>query len=69
MKKTREEIIYGMCLTWDHSFGAPQQEVFPGVIFGLTPEQKKALWNNMAQVFDNDIAPLLKKGATKKVKL
>ncbi len=54
--KTREEFITGMCLTWDHSFLAPQQEVFPGHVFGLTDDQKKALWNNMAQVFDNDIA-------------
>jgi len=58
-----------MCMTWDHSFGAHQQEIFPDVIFGLSDTEKKALRNNMAQVFDNDIAPLLKKHATKKVKL
>lgn len=49
-----------MCLTWDHSFLAPQQEVFPGHTFGMTAEQKQHLWNQMAQVFDNDIAPYVK---------
>ncbi len=57
---TREEFIRNMCLTWDHSFLAPRQEVFPGVVFGMTDEQKQFLWNQMAQVFDNDIAPYVK---------
>lgn len=56
-KKTREEMITSMCLTWDHAFLAPEQEIFTNVKFGLTPEEKQNLWNNMAQVFDNDIAP------------
>jgi len=48
-----------MCLTWDHSFFAPEQEIFPGVKFGLSKEEKQLLWNRMAQIFDNDIAPLM----------
>lgn len=57
---TREGIITNMCYTWDHSFGALQQEIFPGHVFGLTDEQKQALWNRMAQLYDNDIAPFHK---------
>jgi hypothetical protein len=49
-----------MCLTWDHAFLAPVQEVFPGVMFGYSDEDRKLLWNRMAQVFDNDIAPNMK---------
>ena len=56
-KKTREEMITGMCLTWDHAFLAPEQEILPNVKFGLTAEEKQNLWNRMAQVFDNDILP------------
>lgn len=61
MKKSREEIINSMCLTWDHSYMMPEQvEVFPGSVLGLTVEQKKNLWNRMAQLFDNDIAPYMR---------
>jgi hypothetical protein len=60
MKKSREEIINSMCLTWDHSYLAPRQEIFPGHVFGLTDEQKQNLWNRMAQLFDNDIAPYMR---------
>ena len=57
--KTREEFINSMCLTWDHSFLAPRQEVFEGFTFGLTDEQKQHIWNNMSQVYDNDVAPFI----------
>lgn len=57
MKKSREEIINSMCLTWDHAFLAPEQVILTNVKFGLTPEEKQNLWNRMAQLFDNDIAP------------
>lgn len=57
--KNRDEIITGMCLTWDHAFLAPRQEIFPGHVFGLTDEEKLRLYNKMEQVFDNDIQPLL----------
>jgi len=68
--KTREDIITNMCYTWDHAYGAPFQpftEIFgcdekdlpegasEGI--GYTDEKRKALWNDMAQIFDNDIAP------------
>ena len=58
--KTREDFITSMCLTWDHAFLAPRQEVFEGFTFGLTDEQKQHIWNNMSQVYDNDIAPFIK---------
>lgn len=60
MKKSREEVINSMCLTWNHAFLAPEQEILPDVKFGLTPEEKQNLWNSMAQLFDNDIAPYMR---------
>lgn len=70
--KTREDIITSMCYMWDHSYGAPFQpwsEVFncdedqisEGASKGLgyTDEDRQILWNRMAQVFDNDIAPFM----------
>lgn len=70
--KTREGIITNMCYTWRHDFGAPFQswpEVFglnaelpPGITtkgMGMTEEERAYLWKQMAQLFDNDIAPFM----------
>lgn len=51
--KTREEIITSMCYTWDHSFGLDKDEWG----CGFTPEERDFLWRQMAQLYDNDIAP------------
>jgi len=58
--KTREEIITSMCYTWRHDYGLQKNEHDgPGgyISFGLTDAERKTLWNQMAQLFDNDIAP------------
>ena len=58
--KTREEIITSMCYTWRHDYGirkdAEDVSRFPFTA-GVTKEDAVALWNSMAQIFDNDIAP------------
>ena len=61
--KTREEIITSMCYTWRHDYGLlkeadPGGYKFPGVA-GMTREEQQSLWQQMAQLFDNDIAPEL----------
>lgn len=43
--KTREGIISAMCLTWRHDYGL------------LPEDQRENLFKQMAQIFDNDIAP------------
>lgn len=48
-----------MCLTWDHAYNMPITEVFPGVTMGKTAEEKEFLFRQMAQLFDNDIAPYM----------
>lgn len=44
---TREQIITSMCYTHDHGYGLEPEEV------------QTAMWNQMAQIFDNDIAPYM----------
>jgi hypothetical protein len=58
--KTREEIIMSMCHTWRHDYGVERREHDgPGglITTGLTDAQRRQLWQQMAQIFDNDIAP------------
>ena len=62
--KTREEIITSMCYTWRHDYGLlkeadPGGYTFPGITSGMTREEQQSLWQQMAQLFDNDIAPEL----------
>lgn len=59
--KTREQIITSMCYTWRHDYGLtkhadPGGYDFPGTA-GMTETEQKFLWSQMAQIFDNDIAP------------
>jgi hypothetical protein len=59
--KTREEIVTSMCYTWRHDYGLTKEAdpigyPFPGVS-GMTREEQQFLWQQMAQIFDNDIAP------------
>ena len=58
--KTREQIITSMCYTWRHDYGL-DKDIGNGFISeissGMTEEERNSLWNQMAQIFDNDIAP------------
>jgi len=55
--KTREQIITSMCLTLRHDFGL-NKDIDPAPWeSGMSPDERKFLWDSMAQVFDNDIAP------------
>lgn len=60
--KTREEIITSMCYTWRHDYGLNKSvgTGFADIISsGMTDEEREALWRQMAQIFDNDIAPYM----------
>jgi hypothetical protein len=46
-----------MCYTWRHDYGLPASEEFPGM--GMTEDERKFLWSQMAQIFDNDIYPFM----------
>ncbi len=57
--KTREEIITSMCYTYRHDYGLDKDESFR-MTSGLTVSERNVIWNKMAQIFDNDIAPYMK---------
>jgi hypothetical protein len=60
--KTREDIIHSMCMTTRHDYGlAKNTGEFGPYPFasGMTDDEKKALHRQMAQLFDNDIAPYM----------
>ena len=58
--KTREEIITSMCFTYRHDFGlVVDNEEAMYTLSGITANQRQQIWNTMAQIYDNDIAPML----------
>ena len=56
MMKTREEIIISMCYTYRHDYGL---EKYDQLSSGMHNDERRQLWNTMAQIFDNDIAPYM----------
>ncbi len=59
--KTAGEIITSMCYTWRHDYGLIKQtgDTTDVISSGMYPEEREALWNAMAQIFDKDIAPYM----------
>jgi hypothetical protein len=57
--KTREQIITNMCYTYRHDYGLTisEDERMYTLNSGMTNREKESLWKQMAQIFDNDIAP------------
>jgi hypothetical protein len=58
--KNRLQIITSMCYTFRHDYGLRKGGSEPhGGMFehGITDEEAKEIWNQMAQIFDNDIVP------------
>lgn len=70
--KTREQIITSMCYTFRHDYGLtkhpdPGGYDFPGTA-GMTEAEQTYLYNQMAQIFDNDIAPNMRFKTTEEAK-
>ena len=57
----REQIINNMCLTFRHDYGLriSEDDRMYTLMSGMTEMEAQALFNDMAQIFDNDIAPLI----------
>jgi hypothetical protein len=72
--KSRLEIITSMCYTWRHDYGIIKDpeykhhvsELTYSMSSGMYQQEREQLWKQMAQLFDNDIAPYmeLKRTAT-----
>jgi hypothetical protein len=57
--KTREEIIMDMCYTYRHDYGLDKDPNDPSWLSGMTPDERKGLYDTMAQIYDNDIKPIM----------
>lgn len=57
----REQIINNMCMTFRHDYGLriSEDDRMYTLMSGMTEREAQALFNDMAQVFDNDIAPYM----------
>lgn len=58
-KKTREQIIQSMCYTSRHDYGLDKHPDDAPFVAGMTQRERDSLWQQMAQLFDNDIAPYM----------
>jgi len=47
-------------MTYRHDYGLDKSEDDPPWVAGMTQSQREGLYKTMEQIFDNDIAPLLK---------
>lgn len=59
---TREQIINNMCMTYRHDYGlviSEYDKIEMPFLPGMTETERTALYNNMSQIFDNDIAPYM----------
>ena len=66
---TRDKIIYNMCMTYRHDYGIvkdPWYKDRPGmtdfidsISSGMYQCEREQLWKQMAQIFDNNIAPYM----------
>lgn len=57
--KTRDEIITNMCYTYRHDYGLTRSDDDPPWVAGMTDKERTGLWQTMAQIFDNNIAPYM----------
>ena len=59
--KTREEIINNMCMTFRHDYGLriSEDDRMYTLMSGMTEREAQELFNTMAQIYDNDIVPLI----------
>lgn len=57
----REQIINNMCMTFRHDYGLRigEDDRMYTLMSGMTEREAQELFNTMAQIFDNDIAPLI----------
>ncbi len=55
----KQKIIFDMCMSYRHDFGLRKEPNDPPWTAGMTPEERKGLYNTMAQIYDNNIAPIM----------
>jgi hypothetical protein len=58
--KNKEQIITDMCYTYRHDYGLDKDPNSPSWCAGMTPDERKGLYNTMLQIYENNIEPLIK---------
>ena len=58
--KERKQIIHDMCMTYRHDFGLRKDPNDPPWTAGMTEQDAKMLYKTMEQIYDNDIAPIVR---------
>jgi len=58
--KSKEEIITDMCYTYRHDYGLDKNPDDPSWCAGMTPDEREGLYRTMSQIYENNIAPLMK---------
>ena len=51
--KNKEQIITEMCYTYRHDYGLDKDPNDPSWCAGMTPEDRKGLYNTMLQIYEN----------------
>ena len=46
-----------MCISYRHDYGLDRKPEDAPWVAGMTPDERKGLWDTMAQIYDNNIAP------------
>ena len=60
--RTKEQIILDMCYTWRHDYGLDKDEHDSGgglISSGLTDSERKILYAQMKQIYENCIEPYM----------
>jgi hypothetical protein len=64
--KSKEEVIYSMCLTYRPDYEIRKNIDDPPWILGMTETEAKMLYKVMEALYNDDIEPLLKRKLNRK---
>jgi hypothetical protein len=57
--KNKEQIITDMCYTYRQDYGLDKDPDDPSWVAGMTPDERKGLYNTMKQIYENNIEPMV----------
>ena len=58
--KSKEEIITEMCYAYRQDYDLNKDPTDPSWCAGMTPEERRGLYNTMSNIYENNIEPILK---------
>jgi hypothetical protein len=64
--KSKEEVIYSMCVLYRPDYDIRKNEGDPSWILGMTDVEAKMLYKIMESLYNDDIEPLLKRKLNRK---